>query len=110
MTHLDRRLFLKSASAAGALAWILPRALAQAATVSNSYQSSIPFVLDPSLTGLSDADRGTLFQVNAAATPAQQAALYPQSVASGDPRTDGIVLWTRVAPTLQQGPSGDLLA
>lgn len=108
---MDRRVFVKSSSATGALAWILPRALkGQASTVSESYVSSVPFVLDPSLTGLSVADRNILFHVNSAATAAQQAALYPQSVASGDPRPDGVVLWTRVEPTLQAGPSGDLLA
>jgi len=109
---MDRRLFLKATSAAGTLAWVSPNLLgAQAATtVSNSYRSSAPFLLDPALTGLSQADRDILFKVNSAATPAQQASTYPQSVASGDPRPDGIVLWTRVEPNLQSSPSNDMLA
>lgn len=70
----------------------------------------MPFVLDPRLKGWSAADSDRFFQVNAAATPEQQASLYPQSVASGDPRPDGAVLWTRVEPALQGGPSGDRIA
>ena len=108
---MDRRLFVKSTSAAGALAWLAPKVLeAQRSTVSDSYQSAVPFVLDPLLTGLTQADRDLLFEVNSAVTPAQQAVLFPQSVASGDPRTDGIVLWTRVEPTLEAAPSSDMLA
>ena len=76
----------------------------------DSHLCSLSFVLDPNLKALSDVDRHALFQVNAAATPEQQAALYPQSVASGDPRPDGAVLWTRVEPALQGGPSGDRIA
>ena len=67
-------------------------------------------MLDPHLTGWSAADSSRLFQVNSAPTPEQQAALYPQSVASGDPRPDGVVLWTRVEPSLQGGPSSDRIA
>ncbi len=67
-------------------------------------------MLDPSLSGLSQADRDLLFQVDPSATAAQQPAIYPQSVASGDPRSNGIVLWTRVDPTQQASPSGDRLA
>lgn len=36
-------------------------------------------------------------RVTAGWTTEMQQAMYPQSVASGDPRPDGIVLWTRVA-------------
>ena len=108
---MDRRLFLKATSAAGALAWLTPKHLsAQTATISDSYVNSVPFLLDPALNGLSDAERAALFEVNSAATPAEVAATFPQSVASGDPRPDGIVLWTRVEPSLQQAPSGDRLA
>ena len=34
---------------------------------------------------------------------AQGTAAYPDSVASGDPRPDGSVIWTRVAPTSADG-------
>ncbi|GAC1358001.1 MAG: alkaline phosphatase D family protein [Acidobacteriaceae bacterium] len=111
---MDRRLFLKSTSATGTLAWLAPQLLAAqsgaTAPVSNSYQSSAPFLLDAALTGLSQADRDILFRVDSSVKPAQQAATYPQSVASGDPRSDGIVLWTRVEPVLQASPSNDMLA
>ncbi len=70
----------------------------------------MPFVLDPRLAGLSAADCKALFQLNSAATPEQQAELYPQSVASGDPHPNGVVLWTRVEPALQGGPSADRIA
>ena len=107
---MDRRLFVKAASAAGALAWISARALpAQTLSSTDAYVSGVPFVLDPSLSGVSEADRDVLFQISAA-TAAQQAAVYPQSVASGDPRSNGIVLWTRLDPTQQASPSGDMLA
>ncbi len=107
---MDRRLFLKAASAAGAVGWILPRAVnAQVTSPSTSYAAAVPFVVDPALNGITPADRAALFQA-APATAAQQTALYPQSVASGDPRTDGAVLWTRVEPTLRSAPSGDMLA
>jgi alkaline phosphatase D len=108
---MNRRLFLKSASAAGSLAWIAPGMLrAQSPTASDSYVSGVPFVPDPGLNGLSQADRDILFHVNSAVTGSEQAAVYPQSVASGDPRPDGIVLWTRVDPTQQDSPSADMLA
>ena len=53
---MDRRIFLKATSATGALAWLLPTPL-HALTPSNSYVTGVPFVLDPSLSGLSQADR-----------------------------------------------------
>ena len=105
---MDRRAFVKAASAAGTLAWLTDTKVLSAQT-GTAYSNAVPFVLDPSLTGLSDADRQQLFQVNAA-TPTQQAAIYPQSVASGDPRTNGIVLWTRVDPSQIAAPSNDIVA
>ncbi len=110
---MDRRLFLAATSTAGALAWMntqLPKAFAQAATMSESYPRSVSIVLDPSLSGLSQEEISALFTVNANVTASDQTALYPQSVASGDPRSDGIVLWTRIEPTLQSDPSNDMIA
>lgn len=37
-----------------------------------------------------------------AAHVARQRAIYPQSIASGDPAPDGIVLWTRIDPVQQK--------
>jgi len=91
------------------MAWVAAKGVA-AQTVGNSYAHEVPFVLDPALTGLPESERAALFAVSEAATTAQQAATYPQSVASGDPRANGIVLWTRVDPAVQGAPSGDLVA
>ena len=68
------------------------------------------FMVDASLSGLPQDDRDTLFEVDFEITAARQGAVYPQSVASGDPRVDGIVLWTRVDPTQQACPAGERLA
>ena len=46
--------------------------------------------------GLVQAERTGVFAADPARTAELQGALYPQSVASGDPRVNGIVLWTRV--------------
>ncbi len=93
---------------AGAVAWALPlrKVLAQ----TGSYGNGVPFVLDPSLTGLSAQDIETLFQQNPDVTPQQQAVVFPQSVASGDPRVDGAVLWTRVDPSVQGGQYANMVA
>ena len=48
---MDRRVFVKATSAAGALAWLAGRQ-PLGAQVSSSYSNAVPFVLDPSLTGL----------------------------------------------------------
>ena len=107
---MDRRLFLKATSAAGAFAWAFPGSnRMEAQTSAGSLRGAVPFVVDPALSGLTEADRDVLFRVSAASA-AQQAALYPQSVASGDPHSNGIVLWTRVEPTLRGAPSSDMVA
>lgn len=106
---MDRREFVKYSSASGVLAWLAASQPLPAQIVSQ-YSNAVPFVLDPAISGLSDADRQALFNVNAAATPAQQAATYPQSVASGDPLPNGVVLWTRIDPSQQAAPSGDMVA
>lgn len=36
--------------------------------------------------------------------PADQAAVYPQGVASGDPKPDSVILWTRAVPKSGSGP------
>ncbi len=67
-------------------------------------------MLDPALSGLSQADLTNLFQVRPNYTAAQQAAIYPQSIASGDPRPNGVVLWSRVDPSQQTAASDDVVA
>ena len=76
---MDRRTFLKYSLATGVVVWA---------------GSEIPGLL-----GLDEWEVGKLFAIepaNAATT------LFPQSVASGDPRSRGITLWTRVAPQQAQ--------
>jgi alkaline phosphatase D len=106
---MDRREFVKVSSAAGALAW-LTATHPLSAQISSEHSSAVPFVLDPSVAGLSNSDMQNLFPKNAAATPEQQSVTYPQSVASGDPRPNGVVLWTRVDPSQLSSSSNDLAA
>ena len=65
---------------------------------------------DASLNGLSGVEREELFRM-LPVEATRQAALFPQSVASGDPRVDGAVLWTRVEPTALTGtaPEGAMV-
>ncbi len=51
------------------------------------------------VSGMDEAEAAELFRVKAA-NPAR----FPQSVASGDPQSNGIVLWTRIA----SGAKGDV--
>ena len=105
---MDRRKFMRMAATAGSVAWALP--LHNVFAQTSSYPQGVPFVTDPSVTGLTPEDLNTLFQQNANVTPQQQAATFPQSVASGDPRVDGAVLWTRVDPSAQGGQYATLIA
>jgi alkaline phosphatase D len=92
---MDRRSFLKAGSALSAFAWLAaPRSYA--AQVLTGYAHPVPFVTDPATAGLSAADQQALFTIDQPVDPNQQAATFPQSVASGDPLPNGVVLWTRV--------------
>lgn len=73
---MDRRTFLKYSLATSVIVW-----------AGNEI---------PSRLGIGQADVNELFSVDAAnaATPT----IFPQSVASGDPQPNGIVLWTRIVP------------
>lgn len=72
---MDRRTFLKYSLATGVVVWA---------------GSEIPAWL-----GMDTSEVSKLFAVE----PANAATdLFPQSVASGDPRSHGITLWTRLAP------------
>ena len=55
------------------------------------------------MAGLTPAEVNEVFAVDAVRTAELQGAVYPQSVASGDPRPNGIVLWTRVDPMALDG-------
>jgi alkaline phosphatase D len=99
---MDRRKFLEKLAGASTVAWVVGAKIdAQIVANSSAYDRSVPFAQDASAAGLSPADVNLLFTVNPAATPEQQAQIFPQSVASGDPTVNGIVLWTRVDPSAQ---------
>jgi len=51
----------------------------------------------------SDDDGGTTPGVKYSTDPADQLAVFPQGIASGDPKPDSVILWTRVAPKSGSG-------
>ena len=107
---MDRRHFMKHAAATGSLAWIAGSGSLLAQANASTYRNPVPFVTGPADAGLTPAETAQLFAVDAEQTAATQAAVYPQSVASGDPQPQGIVLWTRVDPAQQGGPFADMVA
>jgi len=72
---MDRRTFLKYSLATGVVIWI-----------GNEI---------PSFLGMGELEVGQLFAVKPAHAGTE---IFPQSVASGDPQSRGITLWTRVVP------------
>ncbi len=106
---MDRRKFVQAAAAAGSLAWLRSVDHIFAQSTPTAFTRPVPFVGDPSSAGLTPDDVASLFAVDAQQTAAQQALVYPQSVASGDPQANGIVLWTRIDPSQQGGPYADMV-
>jgi alkaline phosphatase D len=92
-------MFLESVASTGAIGWVLGSFSASA----SPYANPVPLTQSPM-----DAGLDALFTINPAFTPDQQTQTFPQSVASGDPSMNGIVLWTRVDPLYQS--AGDQLA
>ena len=76
---------LKALIAAGSIASAL---LAPSAAGAQTYPNQVPLVSGPDVTGLTPEDIQTLFAINPEYTAQDQAATYPQSVASGDPQRD----------------------
>ena len=107
---MDRRNFTKTIAATGSLAWVTGPSLLFAQTSSSGYQHPVPFVGSPADAGLSPTDVDALFTVNAAVDAAAQAATFPQSVASGDPQPNDIVLWTRIDPSQQGGAYANMVS
>jgi alkaline phosphatase D len=98
---MQRRNFIRAAVTAGAVAWVSPvHKMFSAGLSGRTYPHQIPFVASAELSGLSAEEIQAVFAVDPAYTPQDQIATYPQSVASGDPQPNGIVLWTRIAPTV----------
>ncbi len=108
----DRRRFMKTFAAAGSLAWAVgPGTLsAQAGTAARQYPNQVQLMASAADAGLTPEDLAALFTVDPVRTAAMQAAVYPQSVASGDPQPGGIVLWTRIDPSQQGGAYAELVA
>ena len=104
---MNRRAFMEKITGSSAVAWIVAGQVA-AHGAPNPYPNPVPFVQDAAAAGLNAADVAALFNVNPAATADQQAQTFPQSVASGDPTSNGVVLWTRVDPNSQV--AGDQIA
>ncbi len=108
---MQRRSFLRAAATAGAVAWVTPvHQIFSAVDSAQTYPNQVPFVSNPGRAGLNPEDIQSLFEIGPAFSPQDQAATYPQSVASGDPQPTGIVLWTRIAPTAMGAPSADNIA
>ncbi len=112
LSTYDRRRFMKTLAAGGSLAWAAgARTLAaQADPSTHVYPNQVPLVASAEAAGLLPEDLAALFTVDAGRTLAMQAAIYPQSIASGDPQPSGIVLWTRVDPARQGGTYPALVA
>jgi alkaline phosphatase D len=90
----DRREFLKQLLATGSVAWLASQTVfGQALT--ESFANPVSFTEKPN-----KLDRA-FFEVNDGLNPQQ---VFPLSVASGDPRQHGIVLWTRVDPAAVVNP------
>jgi len=108
---MQRRSFLRAAATAGAIAWVSPmHEVFSAVGSAKTYPNQVPFISGPEVSGLTADDIQTLFAINPAYTAQDQAATYLQSVASGDPQPNGIVLWTRIAPTAMGAPSAGNIA
>jgi alkaline phosphatase D len=104
---MNRRRFVQSLAGSGAIGWAAAEIMIPAEASASPYQNPVPILQSPAAAGFGAADLNTLFNINPAYTPEQQAEMFPQSVASGDPSVTGIVLWTRVDP-VWQSPDGML--
>src|SRR5262245_56293394 len=92
--HSDRRNFLKQLLAAGSIAW-LTGGDAIGGEVLGGYARPVPFTQNPfNQSAPQTLDRG-LFEIEPGRDPA---AVFTLSVASGDPREHGVVIWTRIDP------------
>ena len=101
---MDCRSFVKAGSTTGVLAWLtVPQSVS--AQLLTGYENPVSFIPHPMLSGVSEGELQEIFSTDDTLTTQQQATIYPQSVASGDPRSNGVVLWTRVAGNL-----GDVVA
>ena len=108
---MDRSLFTQQSRGTGCVGWLL-RGDADSHGSNGVIGSAVPIVSDPTTIGLTVEELEALFQVKdgASITPQNQLATFPQSIASGDPRPHGILLWTRLEPALRNAAGGSLVA
>lgn len=105
---MNRRTFVRSLAGSSAVGWIAAEIIAAPSTSASPYPNPVPLVQSAAAAGMEPADVTALFNIDPAYTPEQQAQIFPQSVASGDPSVAGIVLWTRLDPNFQS--AGNQLA
>lgn len=98
---MNRRKFVRTLAGSGTIGWVVAESLLGSSASASPYANPVTLAASPEAAGLDAADVSTLFEINPAYTPEQQAQIFPQSVASGDPSVNGIVLWTRVDPAYQ---------
>ncbi|HKX28799.1 MAG TPA: alkaline phosphatase D family protein [Blastocatellia bacterium] len=92
--QIKRRDFLKYLTATGSVAW-LAASNVLGETGLGGYTRPVPFTINPfDPHGPHELDRN-LFEAHAACN---SESVFSLSVASGDPREHGIVLWTRIDP------------
>ncbi len=85
----DRRSFLKQFLGVGAFAWLAGKEVF-GQSVTDGFANPIPFIEKPFTL------KRELFEIN---SNLSSETVFPSSVASGDPRPNGVVLWTRIAPS-----------
>lgn len=85
----DRRSFLKQFLGAGAVAWLAGKEIL-GQSVADGFADPVPFVEKPF-----SLERD-FFEIKSSL---DSQAVFSLSVASGDPRPNGVVLWTRVTPS-----------
>ena len=101
---MERRGFLTGLTA-GAVGWAVAGVRGSGGVASQAYANPVPFI-DAAAAGTGRA----AFAVNTARTALQGAQTYPQSVASGDPNPNGVVIWTRVAPAAVRSAGTNVVA
>lgn len=91
----DRRSFLKQLLATGAVAWLAGKEVFARSDADN-FANPVRFVEKPY-----QLDR-SYFAIDQNLSPEN---VFPLSVASGDPRPNGVVLWTQITPAGGQTPA-----
>ncbi len=101
---------MEALAGSGGLAWLGMQAMSAQTPSESPYANGVAFVPGPGDAGVSAAEVEALFSVNPSVNTEAQAQIFPQSVASGDPSPNGIVLWTRVDPSAQGGNLSNQIA